>query len=187
MNEAYEDLRREGFSYEELAEANLQKMFDWKLGPLLDKPGFSRELALARRNLGVDPSALTIGCMQTLVNWLAMVTELTERYPAINEHPEDFRGSEPLRCVPTLRYPALLRGALTTARNRKARPGDELDVEHLIRGLSRCDIATADRSMAHLVRERKLVPQRCQLISGSEGPDGIIAALDAWMPSEPTS
>jgi hypothetical protein len=105
MNEAYEDLRRGCFSCEELAEANLQRMFDWKLGPLLDKPGFSRELALARRNLGVDPSALTIGCMQTLVNWLAMVTELTERYPAINEHPEDFRGSEPLRCVPTLRYP----------------------------------------------------------------------------------
>jgi len=116
-----------------------------------------------------------------------MVTELAERYPAINEHPEDFRRSEALRWMPTLRYPALLRAALTTARNRKARPGDELDVEHLIRGLSRCDIATADRSMAHLVRERKLVPQRCQLISGSEGPDVIIAALDAWVPSDPAS
>lgn len=187
MNEAYEELRREGFSYEELAEANLQKMFDWKLGPLLDKPGFSRELARARRNLVADPSGLTVGRVQTLVRRLAMVTELAERYPAINEHPEDFRGSEALRCMPTLRYPALLRAALATARNRKARPGDELDVEHLIRGLSRCDIATADRSMAHLVRERKLVPQGCQLISGSEGPDGIIAALDAWVPSEPAS
>ena len=28
MNEAYEELRRGCFSYEELAEANLQKMFD---------------------------------------------------------------------------------------------------------------------------------------------------------------
>jgi hypothetical protein len=51
-----------------------------------------------------------------------MVTELTGRYPAIKEHPEDFRDCEALRCVPTLRYPALLRAALTTARNRKARP-----------------------------------------------------------------
>jgi hypothetical protein len=57
---------------------------------------------------------------------------------------------------------------------------DELDVEHLVRGLSRCDIATADRSMAYIMRERTLIPQRCQLVSGREGPDGIIGALDAW-------
>jgi hypothetical protein len=79
-----------------------------------------------------------------------------------------------------LRYPALLRAALTTARNRKAQPADELDVEHLVRGLSRSDITTADRSMAYIVRERKLIPQRCQLVSGREGPDGIIGAVDAW-------
>jgi hypothetical protein len=186
MNEAYEELRRAGFSFEELAEANLQGMFTWKLGPLLDQTGFSQELATAQRSLADDPSSLTLGRVQTLATRLARVTELAERYPAIAERPEDFRASEALRCTPTLRYPALLRAALTTARNRKAQPGDELDVEHLVRGLSRSDIATADRSMAYIVRERKLIPPRCQLVSGRQGPDGIIGALDTWS-AEPST
>jgi hypothetical protein len=180
MDEAYEELRRAGFSFEELAEANLEGMFTWKLGPLLDQTGFSQELGIAQRNLADGPSSVTLGRVQTLATRLARVTELTERHPGIAERPEDFRASEALRCTPTLRYPALLRAALTTARNRKAQPGDELDIEHLVRGLSRCDIATADRSMAYIVRERELIPQRCQLVSGREGPDGIIATLDAW-------
>ena len=180
MNEAYQELRRAGFSSEELAEANLQGMFRWKLGPLLDQTGFSQDLAVARRRLADDPSPLTLGRVQTLATRLASVTELAEQYPAIAERPEDFRASEALRCTPTFRYPALLGAALTTVRNRKAQPGDELDVEHLVRGLSRSDIATADRSIAYIMRERKLIPQRCQLVSGREGPDGIIGALDAW-------
>ena len=34
MNEAYEELRRSGFSFEELAEANLQGMFTWRGCPV---------------------------------------------------------------------------------------------------------------------------------------------------------
>ena len=66
MNEAYEELRRAGFSFEELAEANLQGMFTWKLGPLLDQTGFSRELAIAQRNLADGPSSLTLGASKRL-------------------------------------------------------------------------------------------------------------------------
>ena len=138
----------------------------------------------AQRSLADGPSSLTLGRVQTLATRLARVTELAERYPAIAERPGDFRASEALRCTPTLRYPALLRAALTTARNRKAQPGDELDVGCIsVRGLSRSDIATADRSMAHIVRERKLIAQRCQLVSGREGPTASSARSMRGRPS----
>jgi hypothetical protein len=45
---------------------------------------------------------------------------------------------------------------------------DGYDIEHLTRGLSRCDLVTADSSMTELCRAYKLVPAGCQLCSYRE-------------------
>jgi hypothetical protein len=46
---------------------------------------------------------------------------------------------------------------------RKAKQGDGYDIAHLTRGLSRCDIVTADAGMTQIARSRRIVPDGCQL------------------------
>ena len=87
MNEAYQELRRAGFSFEELAEANLQGMFrvearaasrsDWVLARPRSSPGAGWR---------TDPSPLTLGARPNACHsaW-RVVTELAEQYPAIAE------------------------------------------------------------------------------------------------------
>ena len=79
--------------------------------------------------------------------------------------------------MPTLRYPALLRAALAADPTaRKPRPSDGYDIEHLTLGLSRCDIVTADRSMARITRERASSPTAasCSSAVTSTGLTGAI-------------
>jgi hypothetical protein len=40
MDGVYAELRVKGFSFEEMAEGNLEQMINWKLGPLLLSPLF---------------------------------------------------------------------------------------------------------------------------------------------------
>jgi hypothetical protein len=181
MDAAYQTLREAGYSFEKIAEDNLEQMLGWKLGPLLDFPEFERSLKDTQARMADEPSRSLYNKTLNLAARLHMAAALLERYPALRRCLSELRAFEPLRSMPTLRYPALLRAALATARNRKAQPGDEFDVEHLTRGLSRCDIVTVDTAMAHVVRERKLIPSSCMLVSGREGPDGIQQALDAWL------
>ncbi len=70
--------------------------------------------------------------------------------------------------MPALRYPALLRAGLAVARNRRAKPGDGYDIDHLTVGLSRCDIVTADGGMTQLVTNHQLVPPDCRIFSTRE-------------------
>lgn len=46
--------------------------------------------------------------------------------------------------------------------------GDGYDIEHLTRGLSRCDIMTADSSVTQLARDFRLIPTGCSLFSVRE-------------------
>lgn len=183
INDTYKDLRTKGFAFEQMADANLDAMLNWKLGPLLDPDGFAEQLARRRgevldqmkHDLPMDSFGYYVALCQrqTVVDWLV------ERYPAVAQRSGEFRQYVELRSMPTLYYPAMLRAALAASPTRTAQPGDESDVRHLLLGLSRCDIATTDRSMAHMARTRQLVPSTCTLVSAREGAAGIMAALDA--------
>src|SRR2546430_12805959 len=83
-------------------------------------------------------------------------------------HWREFAVSDELAHMPAIRFPALFRAAIAVRRGRKAGPGDGYDIAHLTRGLSRCDIVTADRAMTAIARERRLVPSGCQLFRTSE-------------------
>lgn len=183
MNATYGELRAEGFTFEQMAEGNLDAILNWKLGPLLDTDRFheqaTRRYADVMRNVTVE----SVHALENLMARLHMVDWLMTKYPKVALYSEDFRRCNALRWMPTMRYPALLRSALAASPTRRAQAGDESDVKHLMLGLSRCDIATADRSMAHLARQHDLVPQTCTLVSAREGAAAIIAALDARGPA----
>jgi hypothetical protein len=180
MEEVYRETREAGRTYDEVALANLEAMLNWKLGPVLDPDGFQRlyvaqireteadaEDLLASPELsaraGSPPRRLMASAMR-----LSQVKRLIERYPAIAARPSEFRNFAPLRSMPSLAYPALLRAALAVTPGRRARPSDWHDVEHLTVGLSRCDIVTADRSMVARVEEQQLAPTDCELIRAHE-------------------
>jgi hypothetical protein len=88
--------------------------------------------------------------------------------------------------MPSLMLFAYLRAGLAVTPRRTAKPGDGYDINHLIHGLSRCDIVTADRGMVEMVRARRLVPSGCQVFESSDT-DGLTAALKAALSGHPTS
>ena len=185
MDEAYQELRRAGFSFEELAEANLQGMFTWKLGPLLDQTGFTRELAIAQRNLADGPSSLTLGRVQTLATRLARVTD----------SPSGIRNRRAAGRLPGLGGASLHANvALSGTTARRAHDRSQPQGAAWRRARRR-----ASRSRAFSLRHRDSRPldglhrartealaSGCQLVFGREGSDDIIATLDAWSaePSE---
>jgi hypothetical protein len=175
MTLVYEELRDKGFTFEDMAEANLAEMIRWNLGSLVDPARF--RLALLERAAeweatAGDQAEFTGGSPWSKV--LAFATRLTqtkhlvEQYPELAKSAAEFASSDELRHMPTLAYPALFRAALAATPGRKARPGDGYDVEHLTRGLSRCDMVTADSGMTEVCRTYKLVPSGCQLFSYRE-------------------
>jgi hypothetical protein len=113
-----------------------------------------------------------------------LVEGLLRRVPGLAGRGAEFASSDALRTCPMLAYPALMFAALAVSPNRKARPSDRYDVSHLTKGLSRCDIVTTDRGMAHICRERKLVPSGVKLFSSAEL-DDLDAHLRSLIP--PTS
>ena len=78
--------------------------------------------------------------------------------------------------MPTMVLYAYLRAGLAVHPGRKSKPGDGYDINHLVRGLSRCDLVTADRGMFEMVRARHLLPAGCELFESSDV-DGLLAAL----------
>jgi hypothetical protein len=187
MQEAYDDLRVSAFSFEEIAEANVEAMLNWKLGPIFDPERFyaalrERHVAVLKEWITTPGTDMTPG--SAINRYLAFATReslasaLVERFPALHARAAEFKASTELRSMPTLRYPALLRAALASdPTKRKATPSDGYDIEHLTLGLSRCDIATADRAMTRLVQERKLLPEDCQLFKYSDVA-GFTAAVE---------
>jgi hypothetical protein len=176
MTDVYEELRAKGISFVEMVEGNVAQMIRWKLGPLVDPERFKRDLLrrgaewAATADMGQPDVSAGSPWSKALARGItATRTErLVERYPELAERASEFAASEQLRHMPTLAYPALFRAALAATRGRKARPGDGYDIEHLTRGLSRCDIVTADSGMTELCRTYKLVPSGCQLFSYRE-------------------
>lgn len=180
MNVTYNQLRAEGHTFEQMAAGNLDAMLKWKLGPLSTLQAFfSSSTCDGPQRFAMSCHLETVAPFTAWVSRGQVVSALVERFPAVAQRTNEFWMSEFLRCMPSLRYPALLRAALAASPSRQTQPADELAVEHRTRGFSRCDIVTADQSMAHLLRTHEIVPASCALITSREGAAGIISALDA--------
>jgi hypothetical protein len=166
----YERLRGEGLGYEETVERFFTELVNRDLGvwlaPEVWRPEYERRvlaMGAVMEKGEVDLMARS-PYSRYQAYWLlkAHTENLLKQHPEIAETPDEFRDA--LKRVPTLRFPAFLRASLVHNRERKARPGDGYDIDHLTRGLSRCDVVTADRGMVHVVEERKLAPAGCAVV-----------------------
>jgi hypothetical protein len=187
MVQAYAELRAEGRSFEEMAEANTVAMLNWKLGPLFDPERFHAEVERRKAELVAEwattntpnlaPGSPTNRYLSFAIR-MTHTNTFVERFPELVERAGEFGASSELRSLPTLRYPALLRAALAAEpAERKARPSDGYDIEHLTIELSRCDIVTADGAMTRIARERDLIHDGCQLFEFRDVA-GLTAAVD---------
>lgn len=90
---------------------------------------------------------------------------LLERYPDLRGRAQEFKEFLLQGPVPALRYPALLWAGLgVVTRDRRPRPGDRHDIDHLTLGLSRCHMVTADSGMTQLCRRHPSCPARLQAL-----------------------
>lgn len=183
LQQAYDAARALGRSDEEQADKEYEAMVSWTLGPLIDPDGFAGRLARKQAEIracsewspgpGTSASEYAAAAQPG-----AFAEALRERYPLMEGRWRKFAVSEELAHLPAIRYPALFRAAIAVRRGRNADPGDGYDIAHLTRGLSRCDIVTADRAMTAIARERRLVPAGCQLFRTSETAE-LHAAVEA--------
>ena len=176
LTEAYERIRANGRSFEDQAELEFGVMVKWKLGPLV-APTWYRErvdrLKLRAAQASVSPADMLapgspFNLYSSAVKEADFCEYLVSRFPELREQPNDFGGCDQLRACPSLVFPSLITAALATMVKRKAKAGDRYDQSHLMKGLSRCDVVTADSGMAQLCRDRKLIPQGVTLYSSVE-------------------
>jgi hypothetical protein len=174
LADAYEEDRAAGHSFKKIASDGFERMVEWKLGPLVASEAFLADFG-ARVDALVGESVEGVPSMAPGSNvgrYLARkitfdrVAALVEKHPDLPLRLDDLKVE--LRKMPTFWYPPLLRAALTCVPNRKPRPSDGYDIEHLSRGLSRCDIVTADRAMVGLAHQHGLVPGDCMLLEYSD-------------------
>lgn len=187
MDGIYTELRDQNFSFEELAEGNLEQMVNWKLGPLLAPREFARRYAerqaevqeqiAAGEQPDLEPGS-SLGRLLALESRRTYVESLVQQHPEIRRRADEFRHSAHLRQLPTLAYPALLRAGLSAHRGRRAKPSDGYDIAHLTVALSRCEIITADGGMSQLIKDHRLAPAGCEVFSYREI-DPLIAMIEA--------
>lgn len=179
----YEEARAAGFTFEEQAEREFKATVLRELSPLVWPHRYAQQLARATEDVVNAPANLDplrpgnpVVKLQSLAMKKTRVRSLTERYPVVAEQPEAFVMSTAVTRMPMLRYPALFHAALALTPGRKPKSGDRFDISHLTKGLSRCDIVTADSGMAQLCRDFGLVPDDCRLF-GARELDALEASL----------
>jgi hypothetical protein len=185
LTDAYREVR-ERFSFQEICEANLHALLEWKLGPLASTSKFlallrrrEREVAEERAR-GENPlrPGSALSKLYAVHQRAIFITELVRELPELRCRDAEFFQSRELRTVPSLMLQAYLRGGLEATRGRRAKPSDAYDVVHLTHGLSRCDLVTADRGMVEMVEVHGLLPRDVALFESSDV-DGFITALRA--------
>jgi hypothetical protein len=189
----YTTIRANGVSFEAQAELEFGAMLYAMLGPLLDPERFAAELQAAMvpllREWAQDVVDLSpgsaYGLYMTRSERKIKAQHFAERFPEVRARPHEFAGSPIVRNMPALRYPAVLRAALATMSGRRPKRGDGYDIEHLTKGLSRCDIVTADSGMTQLVKDHRLVPSGCQLFRFNDIA-GLTAAIEVALGGRPT-
>jgi hypothetical protein len=189
LTDAYREAG-ERFSFEEICEAYLHALLEWKLGPLASTSKWLAQLEARNRDVaeeearGANPlrpgSALLR--REAVVQRGEFIKRLVVELPELRDRDADFFASRELRTMPSLMLHAYLRAGLAATRGRRAWPADAYDVVHLTHGLSRCDLITADRGMVEMVRARKLLPTDVRLYESSDV-DGLIAAVHASLDS----
>lgn len=169
--------RSAGDTFDAMVQSYISALIAWRLAPLVSPASFHAEVTrLHGAWLGdpmLPPSEAQFAAfdkLQTLLRTLQLAEGLVSRFPALRDSARRaaFLSSVQLRHVPHIAYPALFLAAFAADGRRKADQNDLLDVDHLVVGLSRCDIVTADRSMLALCKNFKLVPDRCQLIHATD-------------------
>jgi len=85
--------------------------------------------------------------LQAVIERGQFVAALVRELPELRERAGDFFASLDLRMMPSFLLYACLRAGLAMTPGRTAKPGDGYDLTHLVHGLSRCDVVTADRGM----------------------------------------
>ena len=192
LERIYEEARRRGHSFEEQAEREFEAMVEWVLGPLVDGGKMQalydrRKAELVKEGLQGewDPSpGSTMSHFLAIGEHLARVESLVSRFPELKERASEFAASDVFRSMPALRYPPILRAAIAVMSGRKPKRGDGHDIVHLTRGLSRCDIVTADAGMTQLCLDHKLVPEGCTLLRFNDV-DGLSGAVEQALDQAP--
>lgn len=184
LERVYEEARRQGYTFEEQVEREFEAMTEWVLGPLVD--GGKMEALFERRKAELvgewieGESDMAPGSKLTRYlaasEQLERVRSLVLRFPQLEERAAEFAASDVFRNMPALRYPPILRAAIVIMSGRKPKRGDGHDIVHLTRGLSRCDIVTADAGMTQLCIGHKLVPEGCRLLRFNDV-EGLSAAV----------
>ena len=190
LTDAYREVR-ERYSFEEICQANLHALLEWKLGPLASTSKFltllrrrEREVAdeQARGENPLRPGS-ALSKLYAVQQRAIFITELVRELPELRCRDAEFFESRELRTVPSLMFHAYLRAGLESTAGRRAKPSDAYDVVHLTHGLSRCDLVTADRGMVEMVRVHGLVPRDVALFESSDV-DGLITAIRAHLDGE---
>ena len=194
MTAIYAEVGERGYTFEQQVEREFEAMVYWRLGPLTDPKRFQQELltkGLAWQKEAeagkIDISTGSAYGLATAVSTRQIQIErLVDRYPKVGADVAGFVASPAMRNMPSLRYPALLRAGLALTPNRKAKQGDGFDLSHLMKGLSRCDIVTADSGMTQMVTGFKLVPAGCSVFRAGDR-EGLTAAIKAVLDSVRTA
>jgi hypothetical protein len=183
LTEAYRTTR-EQFSFEEICDANLHALLEWKLGPLASTSKFLAALettglaAAEAAERGEDPMQPGSAFRRFLAvkERADFIMSLCRALPELKHHAAELFASRDLRTMPSLLLYAYLRAGLAVTPGRKAKRGDGYDVNHLIHGMSRCDIVTADRGMVEMVTARRLLPAGVRLIESADV-DALVDAI----------
>lgn len=183
LTDAYREAG-EQFSFQEICEAYLHALLEWKLGPLASTSKWLAQLDARDRDVaeenarGANPlrPGSAVLRRQAVVQRGEFIKQLVIELPELRDRDADFFASRELRTMPSLMLHAYLRAGLAATRGRRAWPADAYDLVHLAHGLSRCDLVTADRGMVEMVRARKLLPTDVRLFESSDV-HGLIAAV----------
>lgn len=183
LTAAYSETRDQ-FSFEEICNANLHQLLEWKLGPLASTSTYMSNLhrraaeAETEQEDGLDPTrpGSAFRRLDAARQRGQFIMDLCTEFPELPQHAAELFYGADLRSMPTMTLYAYLRAGLASVPGRKSKRGDGYDVNHLVRGMSRCDVVTADRGMYEMVRARKLLPDACSLFESSDV-DGLLAAI----------
>jgi hypothetical protein len=193
LKRAYDEARAQGHSLEEQVEREFEAMRDWVLGPLVDGGHMARLLERREREVAeewertgkTEPGPGTPSShYMAVAEQIGHVRRLVDRFPELRERAHEFAASEEFRSMPALRYPCIFRAAIATMAGREPKRGDGHDIAHLSRGLSRCDIVTADGGMTQLCINHKLVPAQCALLRFNDV-EGLSSAIEDALAKAP--
>jgi hypothetical protein len=183
----YERVRADELDFDQATDLFFTEMLARDLGVLFAPKAFEaeRQRRAAEQLQAMDQGNLDLGMgsaysrHQAYYHRKVFTEKLIERYPAVADRVDDFRLVA--REIPSLRFPALLRAALAVHPERRAKSGDGYDIEHLTRGVSRCDVVTADSAMVQRAEEHGLVPAGCDLIRTADQ-QGLRQAIERRLP-----